>query len=568
MVEGGRLHFKCLPFPLIFSGQMQEMSASLDLAAESETTRFLGCGKSRVQVENQGPHFSDKDFIRVGRIFLNSVYKNVKCFSHVFFLIARTKLEQILIKMHVLRKYKRIYVIFIDLTWSNSLEKTVSAFFIGKLMRNCSLLNSLKPKTGYPRTPYILCLCKEQSVLPDTNMSPVISPLIASLLLLFCLALLYTNATITDSDTIRPGQSLNTSEYIQSANGKYKLGFFSTENSTKYYVATFYSNTTENVAVIANREHPFPNPSAVLTFDPDGNLVISDGRLLHVLTNTSGGNDTYARLLDTGNFILTNRASGVLWQSFDYPTDILLPGMKLKDANDHPVLRSWKSQKDPAPGLFSLHLGSGKTQIILMEGSEPYWTSSLITGVLAGILVIERDYITWRSKNINETRRIVLDLYGHLLMQTWMEGDQGWSSQKLTTCGAYPVCGVSSICDETADADSRCYCLPGFTRESTFAGCKRKTDSHCSDNIDVQKDWFLPIPQVYLPRNPLRLDVGKASECESTCLNNCSCTGYAYDQEHRCLVWDGPLQNLKQFPADKLYETEFYLKLAPNFTEG
>ncbi|XP_062170588.1 G-type lectin S-receptor-like serine/threonine-protein kinase B120 [Alnus glutinosa] len=398
-------------------------------------------------------------------------------------------------------------------------------------------------------------------------MSPIISPLIASFLLLFCLALLFTNATITDSDTIRPGQSLNTSESILSANRKYKLGFFSTENS-KYYVAIFYSNTTENVAVIVNREHPFPNPSAVLTFDLDGNLVISDGRLLHVLTSTSGGNNTYARLLDTGNLILTNRASGVLWQSFDYPTDNLLPGMKLKHANDHPVLRSWKSLTDPAPGSFSLHLGSGETQIILMEGSEPYWTSSLITGVLAGILVIERDYITWRNKNTNETRRIVLDLYGHLLMQTWMEGDQGWSSLKLTNCGAYPTCGVSGLCNSNADANSSCYCLPGFKRGSTFARCKRKTDSHCSDNINhVQKDWFLPVPQVYLPRNPLRLHVGKASECESACLNNCSCSGYAYDQDHLCLVWDGPLGNLKQFPAVKLYETEFYLKLAPNFTE-
>jgi hypothetical protein len=335
-------------------------------------------------------------------------------------------------------------------------------------------------------------------------------------------------------------------------------------------VAIFYSNTTENVAVIANRDHPFPNPSAVLTFDPDGNLVISDGRLLHVLTNTSGGNDTYARLLDTGNLILTNRASHVLWQSFDYPTDILLPGMKLKDANDHPVLRSWKSLTDPAPGPFSLHLDSRKTQIILMEGSEPYWTGSLTSGVLAGILVIEMEYVTWRGKNTSETRRIVLDFNGNLLLQTWMEGDHmhAWSSLKLTACGAYPVCGVSSICDDTADADSRCYCLPGFKRRSTFAGCKRKTDSICSDNIDVQKGWFLPIPQVYLRRIPLRLDVGKASECESACLNYCSCTGYAYDQEHSCLVWDGPLENLKQFSADKLYETEFYLKLAPNFTEG
>jgi hypothetical protein len=90
--------------------------------------------------------------------------------------------------------------------------------------------------------------------------------------------------------------------------------------------------SVRGIVWVANREHPFPNSSAVLTFNQDGNLVISDGSLLYVMTNTSGGNDTYAKLLDTGNLILTNRASHILWQSFDYPTDTLLPGMKIKDA--------------------------------------------------------------------------------------------------------------------------------------------------------------------------------------------------------------------------------------------
>jgi hypothetical protein len=66
-----------------------------------------------------------------------------------------------------------------------------------------------------------------------------------------------------------------------------------------------------------------------------------------------------------------------------------------------------------------------------------------------------------------------------------------------------------------------------------------------------------------------RLQVEQASECKSACFNNCSCSGYAYDQELRCLVWDGPLLNLKHFSSDNLYQTEFYLKLAPpDFTKG
>jgi hypothetical protein len=90
--------------------------------------------------------------------------------------------------------------------------------------------------------------------------------------------------------------------------GLYELGLFSTENSTKYYVGIWYNHVSEvDLVWVANREHSFPNSSVVLTFNPDGNLAISDGRLLHLLTNTSGGNDTYVKLLDTGNLILTTR---------------------------------------------------------------------------------------------------------------------------------------------------------------------------------------------------------------------------------------------------------------------
>jgi hypothetical protein len=407
-------------------------------------------------------------------------------------------------------------------------------------------------------------------------MSCRIPPHIASLPLLFCLALHFTNATFfTDSigDTIRPGQSLNTLEYMESATGSFRLGFFSTENSTKHYVKiSFYNISVRSIVWIANREHPFPNSSAVLTFNSDGNLVISDSGFLHLVTNTtSGGKDTYARLLDTGNPILTNTASEVLWQSFDYPTDNILPGMKLKDSKTGWSLRSWKSggdYPDPAPGPFSLQYLGSRKELILMEGSKPYWTSSL-SGVLADMFVIDGDYITWRSNDTNETRRLVLSIDGKILLQTWIEVNQNWYTYNLSPCGAYLVCGVFSICNANGDADSRCDCLPGFKRGTTFDGCERKTDLQCSHDINVRKDWFLRIPEVYLPMHPLRLQVGNPSECESACFNNCSCTGYAYDQEHRCLVWDGPLLNLKHFSADNLYETEFYLKLAPpDFTKG
>ncbi|KAE8125443.1 hypothetical protein FH972_020250 [Carpinus fangiana] len=342
------------------------------------------------------------------------------------------------------------------------------------------------------------------------------------------------NINCTTTDTVRPGRSLNTSEAIVSANGRYELGFFSPENSTKYYVGIRYYNVSEGIVVwVANREHPLPNSSAVVTFNPDGNLVISGGRSLYALTNTSGGNDTYARLLDTGNLVLKNRASHIFWQSFDYPTDTLLPGMKLKDAKTGWSLTSNRSIQDPATGRFSLHYLGSRKELIVTEESEPYWISSL-SGDLADIFVIDGDYITWPSNYTSDITSIRFDVSGNFILESdHINGDRYWDS---TTNGTYPDCGNFSLRNDTADAGFRCYCLPGFVA-SLDQGCIRKTELSCRDG--VQKDGFLRMSNVFWPTNHQHWYDGRPSECESACLKNCLCLGYAYDKEHRCLVWGG-----------------------------
>ncbi|KAG6637704.1 G-type lectin S-receptor-like serine/threonine-protein kinase RKS1 [Carya illinoinensis] len=51
----------------------------------------------------------------------------------------------------------------------------------------------------------------------------------------------------------------------------------------------------------------------------------------------------------------------------------------------------------------------------------------------------------------------------------------------------------------------------------------------------------------------------------SACSTNCSCIAYAYDhRKHECLVWEGPLLNVKQLSEDDGYGNDFYLKLDPS----
>ena len=265
-------------------------------------------------------------------------------------------------------------------------------------------------------------------------------------------------------------------------------------------------------------------------------------------------------LSDTGNLILTNKVLEVFWQSFEYPTDTLLPGMELSS------LTSWKSSEDPAPGLFSLQMDY-LNQLIIKEGSKVYWTSSISTfGVLA-------DDGSWPTNDTSEISRMVLDVSGQLKLQSWSEDDKKWNSSVSSRCGDYALCGNFSLCNETAQVP--CGCLKGFepvdadawSEGDASSGCVRKTALQCTNN---QKDGFHNMSKVDWPENPLPLNILDDKECQSACSNDCSCIAYAYtyDQKYNrtvskfpCLVWNDSLLNLKQLSEKG---NDFYLKLAPS----
>ncbi|MCD7469244.1 hypothetical protein HAX54_008115 [Datura stramonium] len=79
----------------------------------------------------------------------------------------------------------------------------------------------------------------------------------------------------------------------------------------------------------ANRNHPV-KANATLQLGQDGNLVLtdSDGTLVWS-TNTTGKSVSGLNLTEMGNLVLFDMRKRPVWQSFDHPTDSLLPGQNL-----------------------------------------------------------------------------------------------------------------------------------------------------------------------------------------------------------------------------------------------
>ncbi|KAF8409408.1 hypothetical protein HHK36_005484 [Tetracentron sinense] len=179
------------------------------------------------------------------------------------------------------------------------------------------------------------------------------------------------------TDTIKPGQSISKLETIISAGGEFELGFFSPGKSRNYFVGIWYKKVNvQTVVWVANREQPLTSPSGILTINMEGNLVVLDGNNSYPVSDLSSVKNTSATLLDSGNLILRDSKSQILWQSFDYPSDTFLPGMRIgynKKTGKAWSLTSWRSEEDPAPGVFSLKMDPEISMQLLVTNGSNNW---------------------------------------------------------------------------------------------------------------------------------------------------------------------------------------------------
>ncbi|XP_068319390.1 G-type lectin S-receptor-like serine/threonine-protein kinase RKS1 [Pyrus communis] len=408
---------------------------------------------------------------------------------------------------------------------------------------------------------------------------PLLSPLCASRiprremffkpLFLFFLLLSPLCASI---DTITVNQQLKDGDSIVSKDIKFELGFFGPDNSSSSrYVGIWYANQPEKTVVwVANRDNPVNDSSGVLAINRYGNLVLSAaGNISIWSTNVSVDVQTrstfVAQLLDSGNLVLfqENKSESLIWQSFDYPTDTLLPGMKIgfnwKTGLEW-KLTSWNSEKDPGTGDYSFRVVSNSTAtplIVVFKGLSKYWRSD--PGVWPNFVSNDEEmyYYFTPSENGSVARAVLRD-YGLYQQLKWSDADDRWEeywSAPKYRCDKYGQCGVNSICSPDNVNLFECECLPGYEPKSVndwnqrngSDGCvsKRIVGSKCGNG-----DGFVTVQRVKDPDASIEAQLVKSmsdKECEQACLNNCSCTAYmSLGREGRidCMTWYDDLMDI------------------------
>ncbi|XVE66275.1 hypothetical protein DITRI_Ditri08aG0067600 [Diplodiscus trichospermus] len=402
------------------------------------------------------------------------------------------------------------------------------------------------------------------------------------------------------ANSILANQSLSGNHTIVSMGRNFVLGFFKPGNSSNYYIGMWYGKVSEQTHVwVANRESPVRDKYSSELKISNGNLVLFNESQVPIWStniNSTTSGSVIAVLEDTGNLVLRDgsSSSAPLWQSLDHPTDTWLPGGKLslnKLTKRSQLLTSWKNSENPEPGLFSLELDPNGTSqyLIKWNGSQNYWRSgawdeqtrifSLVPEMRLNYIYNfsyvsneNESYFTYSLYDPNIISRFIMDVSGQIKQLSWLESSKQWNlfwSQPRQQCEVYAFCGPFGRCNE--NALPFCNCLEGFQPKSESdwnlsdfsGGCQRKTKLQCEDaslaNGKINK--FLENPNMILPRHAQSMSAGSISDCESSCLQNCNCTAYAYDSDG-CKIWMGDLLDLQQLTEDASNGKTIYIRLA------
>ncbi|KAI3847423.1 hypothetical protein MKW98_032749 [Papaver atlanticum] len=420
--------------------------------------------------------------------------------------------------------------------------------------------------------------------------------LLFSLLTFLFGALLHNCSAIDDITVITDTQTLTSAGEI------YKLGFFSPPYSSNRYVGIWFNKvvTIQTIVWVANRDNPIDGSSGVLRIASNGNLEILDGRQVSVwATNISSisVNNSVVGLMDSGNLVLRQSSDGkILWQSFEHPTDTLLPTMMVgtnRRTGKTQMLTSSKGESDPSTGNFfsGLELIDNIPQVVIWNGPKRHWRSGpwngrIFIGVstmysvyLDGFNIFKDEdtvYLTYDYDNRSSYRRFVLDHNGELQGQRWDEQKNIWSlyysAEANGECEDYGKCGPFGSCNILASPI--CACLEGFVPKFKdewrqgiwWGGCTRKMELKCNRNISSssdegkKEDGFLKMEMMKVPDFAYWRTPQNAKECERDCLRNCSCLAYSYEGGVGCMIWGQSLVDIKRF--SKGAGADLYIRVA------
>ncbi|XP_042513928.1 G-type lectin S-receptor-like serine/threonine-protein kinase SD2-5 [Macadamia integrifolia] len=347
-------------------------------------------------------------------------------------------------------------------------------------------------------------------------------------------------------------------------------------NNLKRYSCSLQVFLGDTIVWSSSHFSPFyPSQRCVLELTKGGELLLMGGRRrVGWRTNSSGQGVERFQLLITGNLVLTDAMNNIKWQSFDFPTDVMLWSQVLKASAR---LTSFSTNSSEL-NSYSLEVRNNKIALYLNSGSwkYSYWEfgpsrNQNITFAELGsaglkLFNVRHRKIAQISPSRHEPVRFLalnnktgnLGLYYYSADKRKFEA----SYQALNrTCDLPQACKPYSICNTPSNS---CTCIEiSGSREdlspSLGSECSKGFPSEfCNASTGPVEMVELNGISSNLRSNNQIYNISKES-CSSSCLANCSCVAALYSAGG-CFLY-GLVSGLKQ--VDRGDGMSYYLVKVP-----
>ncbi|KAK1371540.1 Receptor-like serine/threonine-protein kinase [Heracleum sosnowskyi] len=393
-----------------------------------------------------------------------------------------------------------------------------------------------------------------------------------SLVVLLFVFMLSTIHFVAALSNISQGSSLTptgNSSWLSSS-GLFAFGFYP-QGDNRYGVGIFLAGLPLNKTVVwtANRDDPPVSNDVTLRLTMDGRLILQqqsqDSTTDVVQLDRSISS---ASMLDTGNFVLYDSNQDTIWQSFDHPTDTILPGQCL--LNDQNLVSS-KSETDYSTGIFRLNMQSDSNLVqypvetTTVTAAHAYWSSMTNGRGVNVTLNLDPDghlYLLNNSVSVmlnltdgfSKTRRLYLmriDFDGIFRLYSFSLENKGngssvvWESSH-DKCDPKGICGLNGYCTNN-DNKAKCECLPGFDYVSPVdrtAGCEKNnnTGDSCKNKERQIQYRMRALDNTWWEDDPYSvLSMKMKEDCEAACLDDCNCEA-AFFKDGECRKQRLPLR--------------------------
>ncbi|KAK4769614.1 hypothetical protein SAY86_027764 [Trapa natans] len=344
--------------------------------------------------------------------------------------------------------------------------------------------------------------------------------------------------------------SVSDNKWWLSSNGDFALGFFNTTSEPYLYSVGIRFNSDSipyskrTVVWVAGGDLAVGNMS-YFQINEDGEFIIFDSTIGVVAwsSKTIHQSVSSAILQDDGNLVLLNQRKGIVWQSFDTPSDTLLPGQRLH------VFGSLRAARvDSLSSYYSLYMNASGVLQLRWESNVTYWTGgspssdqsnrSVVLTVDGSLQILETGsnvpVVALFGDDHNDTvrfRLLRLDVDGNLRMYSWDQLMVAWRpvwQAVENQCNVFATCGERGICSLNVSGSVQCLCPYNF-HPSSKPHCLVPYQQGCRWGSVMLKYDNTFLHGMYPPIDSYITT--SLQSCKDSCMKNSACTAVTFTND-------------------------------------